>query len=173
MSLKWKSWELFNCSFDIGLINNLVLSWCSSWPCVGPPQFASGFRFVVFSVWQDSKDDMVYFITSPSSCTFLFSTFIFPLICSSLSVLFLLYCESWSVCSSQLLAVVLHNWPCVWDLSVIHSSSFAVGCTVHTYKPNVWRCWFQSLLCLITVEVSTRLVFIRNRDDFCECSGCG
>lgn len=140
--------KLFNCSFDIGMINNFVLSLRSSWPCVGPPQFASGFPFMLFFCLTGfiSKDDMVYFIISPSSCTFLLSTFVFPLICSSLSVLFHLYCESWSVCSSQLLAVVLHNWPCVWDLCLIHSSSFAVGCTVHAYKPNVWLWWFQCFL---------------------------
>lgn len=173
MCLKWKSWELFNCSFDIGMINNLVLSWCSSWPCVGPPQFASGFPFMLFFLFDRIQKTTCFILLSPPHLVHFSSRLVFPLICSSLSVLFLLYCESWSVCGSQLLAVVLHNWPCVWDLSVIHSSSFAVGCTVHAYKPNVWRCWFQSVFCLITVDVSTRLVFIRNGDDFCECSGCG
>ncbi len=166
MCLKWKSWELFNCSFDIGLINNLVLSWCSSWPCVGPPQFASGFRFMLFFLFDRIQKTTWFILLSPPHLVHFSSQLLSSPSSVLLSLLFSSFtvrADQYAVCSSQLLAVVLHNWPCVWDLSVIHSSSFAVGCTVHTYKPNVWHCWFQSLLCLITVEVSTRL----------ECSGCG
>lgn len=132
IGFKQKSWE--NCSTAALILAWLILLYlCVPRDLVlDHPRLPLVFLSCYFPVWQDSFQRTTWFISLfltlilPSN-TFLFSTFVIPLICSSLLLPFLLYCESWLVCGSQLLAVVLHNWPCVCEI-----------CLWSTAAPSLW-----------------------------------